>query len=61
MSGNVIGYKKAFLAHLTGLLPNIIPVSLLKSPKMSSLDYSHYCPDVVSLSAINVLQNNNLH
>ena len=32
MSGNVIGYKKAFLAHLTGLLPNIIPVSLLKSP-----------------------------
>ena len=33
MSGNVIGYKKAFLAHLTGLLPNIIPVSLLKSRK----------------------------
>ena len=34
MSGNVIGYKKAFLAHLTGLLPNIIPVSLLKSRKV---------------------------
>ena len=33
MSGNVIGYKKAFLAHLTGLFPNIIPVSLLKSHK----------------------------
>ena len=31
MSGNVIGYRKAFFAHLTGLLPNIVPVSLLKS------------------------------
>ena len=30
-SGNVIGYKKAFLAHITGSLPNHIPVSLLKS------------------------------
>ena len=29
--GNVIGYRKAIFTHLTGLLPNIIPVTLLKS------------------------------
>ena len=38
MSGNVIGYRKAFFAHLTGLLPNIVPVSLLKSQNIEKIN-----------------------
>jgi len=35
MPGSVIAYERAFFAHLTGLLPSIVPVSLLKSHKIS--------------------------